>query len=140
MIILDTNVVSELMRPEPESAVLRWFDSASAADVYVTAITMAEVLYGIELLASGKRREALDASAKRLFDVVFTDHVLGFDQTAARAFSLITSSRRRRGKPISDFDAQIVSIAQVHGATLATRNTTDFEGCGVKIVNPWQAP
>ncbi len=88
--------------------------------------------------ATGKRREALEAGAERLFDVVFADRILGFDYTAARAFSLIASSRRRGGKPISDFDAQIAAIARVHGTTLATRNTDDFEGCGVRLVNPWE--
>jgi predicted nucleic acid-binding protein len=137
MTILDTNVVSELMRPEPEPAVLRWFDTASAADLYVTAITMAEVLHGVELLAGGKRREALEAGAERLFGVVFADHILSFDYTAARAFSVIASSRRRRGKPISDFDAQIAAIARANEAALATRDTADFEGCGIELINPW---
>lgn len=139
MTILDTNVVSELMRSEPERTVLQWFDTALAEDLYVTTITMAEVLYGIELLAVGKRREALEAAAERLFGVVFADHILSFEQAAARAFSLISSSRRKGGKPISDFDAQIAAVARAHGATLATRDTDDFEGCVVRLVNPWEA-
>jgi hypothetical protein len=139
MIILDTNVVSEMMRPAPTPAVLRWVSSQAADELNVTVITIAEILYGIELLPAGKRREALRAGAEKLFGVVFTDRVLGFEERAAHAFSLIASSRRRRGKPISEFDAQIAAIARIHGATLATRDSDDFEGCGVQLINPWRA-
>jgi toxin FitB len=137
MTILDTNVISELMRPVPQSAVLGWLATQSAGDLYVTAITMAEVLLGIELLPSGKRRESIQAGANRTFEV-FAGHILAFEERAAHAFSLISSSRRKQGKPMSEFDAQIVAIARVHGATLATRNIADFEGCGVRLVNPWE--
>jgi len=138
MIILDTNVVSELMRPVPEALFLRWFNSQPTEDLRVTAITMAEILYGIEILPPGKRREALRAGAEQMFGIVFADLILTFDGKAAHAFSLIASSRRRHGRPISKFDAQIAAIARANGATLATRNTDDFEGCGVKLVNPWE--
>lgn len=138
MTILDTNVVSELMRPRPQSAVLGWLANQSAEEVHVTAITVAEVLLGIELLPAGKRRESIQAGADRTFGV-FAGHILAFDEGAAHAFSLISSARRKKGRPMSEFDAQIAAIARVHGAVLATRNITDFEGCGVRLVNPWES-
>lgn len=137
MIILDTNVVSEMMRPVPEAVVLQWFSKHATEDLRVTAITMAEILYGIELLPAGKRRAALGAGAEKMFGVVFTDHILAFEEKAAQAFSLIAASRRSQGKPMSKFDAQIAAIARAHGAALATRDSDDFEGCGVRLINPW---
>ncbi|MGP0019372.1 MAG: type II toxin-antitoxin system VapC family toxin [Candidatus Sulfotelmatobacter sp.] len=138
MIILDTNVVSELMRPAPERMVLRWFSSQSAEDLHVTAVTMADILYGIELISSSRRRDGVRAGAEKMFGDVFADRILPFEDRAARAFSQIASSRRRQGKPISEIDAQIAAIARVHGATLATRDPYVFEGCGVRLVNPWE--
>lgn len=137
MTILDTNVVSEMMRPAPEPLVLRWFASLSTEDAYVTVITVAEILFGIELLPAGKRRDALLAGAERTFGV-FADHILAFDEKAAREFSMISSTRRKQSKPISEFDAQIAAITRANTATLATRNIDDFEGCGVRLVNPWE--
>jgi toxin FitB len=138
MTILDTNVVTELMLPAPEPAVLRWFSNQAAEDLHVTAMTMAEILYGIELISPGRRRDPLRAGVEKMFGGVLADHILAFEDRAARAFSQIASSRRRQGKPISAFDAQIAAIARVHGATLATRNPYVFEGCGVRLVNPWE--
>jgi len=138
MIILDTNVVSELMRPAPEPRVLRWFSGQSAEDLHVTAITMAEILYGIELISTGRRRDAVRVGAERMFETVFADRILTFEDRASRLFSQIASSRRRQGKPMAEFDAQIAAITRVHGATLATRNPYVFEGCGVRLVNPWE--
>jgi len=138
MTVLDTNVLTELMLPAPEPAVLRWFSRQTAEDLHVTAVTMSEILYGIELISTGRRRDALRAGAEKMFGVVLADQILSFEDRAARAFSQIASSRRRQGKPILAFDAQIAAIARVHGATLATRNTYVFEGCGVRLVNPWE--
>jgi hypothetical protein len=137
MTILDTNVVSEIMRPVPEPLVLRWFANLVVEDTYITAITVAEILLGVELLPVGKRRDVVRGGAERTL-AVFGGHVLAFDDSGARAFSLISSTRRRQGKPMSEFDAQIAAIARVHGAALATRNTDDFESCGVKLIDPWQ--
>lgn len=137
MTILDTNVVSEMMRPVPEPSVLRWFANLAIEDAHLTAITLAEILLGIELLPMGKRREVLRSGAEKTF-AVFTGRVLAFDEKAAPVFSLISAARRKQGKPISQFDAQIAAIARANGATLATRNADDFEGCGVRLVNPWQ--
>jgi predicted nucleic acid-binding protein len=138
MIILDTNVISEVMRPVAAAAVVRWWTGEDARELHVTAITMAEILYGIEILPAGARRSNLHAGAERIFGVVFADRVIPFDEGAARTFALIVASRRKQGTPISKFDAQIAAIARAHGATLATRNTSDFEGCGVRVVNPWE--
>lgn len=138
MTILDTNVISELMRPAPDAAVLRWLSGQPAEDVHITAVTMSEISYGIELIATSRRRDPLRAGAEKMFGVVLADHILSFEDRAARAFSMIASSRRRQGKPISGSDAQIAAIARIHGATLATRNPYIFEGCGVKLVNPWE--
>jgi len=138
MIILDTNVVSELMRPSPEPRVLRWFSGQAAEDLHITAVTMAEILYGIELISTSRRRDVLRAGAEKMFDSVFTDRILTYEDRAARAFSQIASGRRRQGKPISESDGQIAAITRVLGATLATRNPYVFEGCGVRLVNPWE--
>ena len=138
MIILDTNVVSELMRPAPERRVLHWFSSQATEDLHVTSVTMAEILHGIELVAGSRRRDALRGGAEKMFEGVFADHLLIFEDRAARAFSQIASSRRRQGKPMSVFDAQIAAIARAHGATLATRSPYAFEECGVRLVNPWE--
>lgn len=138
MIILDTNVVSELMRPAPEARVLRWLDSQAGEDLHVTAVTMAEILYGIELTAAGRRRDVVRSATEKMFEAVFADRILTFEDRAARLFSHIASSRRRQGKPMSEFDAQIAAITRVHGATLATRNPYVFEGCRVRLVNPWE--
>lgn len=138
MTILDTNVVAELMRPAPERRVLHWFSSQAAEDLHVTSITIAEILHGIELIAGSRRRDVLRAGAEKMLEGVFSDHILTFEERAAHAFSQIASSRRRQGKPMSVFDAQIAAISRAHGATLATRNPYVFEGCGVRLVNPWE--
>lgn len=137
MIILDTNVVSELMRPGPAPAVLGSLSQYSAEELYSSSITLAEILYGIELLPAGKRKADLLAGSERLFKVVLGGRILPFDESAAQAFSHVAAGRRAAGRPISELDAQIAAIASVHGATLATRNTSDFEGCGIRVVNPW---
>ena len=138
MIILDTNVISELMRPTADAHVLRWFSSQTAEDLHVTAVTMAEILYGTELISPSRRRNAIRVGAEKMFEAVFGDRILSFEERASRMFSQIASSRRRQGKPMSEFDAQIAAITRVHGATLATRNPYVFEGCGVRLVNPWE--
>lgn len=137
MIILDTNVVSEMMRPEAFAAIPKWLSRYPADEFCSTSITLAEILYGIELLPSGKRKGELLAAAERLFRVFLARRILPFEEAAAQHFSHIAAARRARGKPIAELDAQIAAIALVHDATLATRNTADFEDCGVRLVNPW---
>ena len=139
MTILDTNVLSELMKPAPSSKVTQWIRSRGPArDLCLTTITVAEILFGIELLPKGKRRDSLLADVEATFAADFAGRILPFDEAAARAFPPIAAARRQRGRPISVLDAQIAAIAKANGATLATRNTADFEGCGVRLVNPWE--
>jgi toxin FitB len=137
MIILDTNVISELMRPKPLAAVIDWFAKQPGSGLFTTSITEAEIFYGIELLTKGKRRQSLAAAAEAMFTEDFSDRVLGFDSDAARAFSLIAVRRRSLGRPINYQDAQIAAIAHTRGATLATRNRVDFEYCDITLVDPW---
>ncbi|HYU46248.1 MAG TPA: type II toxin-antitoxin system VapC family toxin [Terriglobales bacterium] len=137
MVLLDTNVVSELMRPESSRAVLKWFSRQPAQELYSSSISLAEIFYGIELLPGGKRRYDLLAGAERMFTKVLAGRVYAFEDEAAHAFARIASARRQAGRPIAELDAQIAAIAHVHGAVLATRNTADFEGCGIRLVNPW---
>jgi predicted nucleic acid-binding protein len=136
MIILDTNVLSELMRPKP-SRVAAWVAKQPATDVFTTSITEAEIFYGIELLSKGKRREGLLAAAEAMFAEDLAGRVLGFEGDAARVFSRIAAHRRALGRPISHADAQIAAIARVRSAKLATRNVEDFEDCGIDVVDPW---
>jgi toxin FitB len=137
MMILDTNVLSELMKGRPSARVTAWFGKHPLIDLYTTAITEAEIFYGIELLEHGARRQKLLLAAESLFDIDLKGRVIGFDGAAARIFSQIAAHHRLQGKPISNPDAQIAAIAQLHGATLATRDISDFRDCGVEVVDPW---
>jgi predicted nucleic acid-binding protein len=137
MIVLDTNVVSELMKPAPDAAVARWVSGRPATTLYTTSITQAEILYGVLLLPTGKRRNALEAAVEAMFDQDFGGRVLPFGGEAARAYAHIAAQRRRAGRPISQFDAQIAAVASVARAPVATRNVGDYEGCGIKVLNPW---
>lgn len=137
MTILDTNVLSELMRPRPSARVVAWVAAQPARELCTTAITEAEIFYGIQLIAKGKRQEALMAAAEAMFAEDFAGRVLGFESDAARIFAQVAARRRALGRPISQADAQIAAIARVRGTKLATRNVADFEGCGVEMVDPW---
>ena len=139
MILLDTNVVSELMKSVPAPIVLAWIDAKPGAELFVSAITQAEILYGVALLPAGKRRAGLAHAAQLAFETHFFGRVLPFDSPAAEAFAELAADRRQSGRPIAQADAQIAAIARSRGATLATRNVPDFEGCGVDVVNPWVA-
>ena len=138
MIVLDTNVISELMRTEPSSIVVRWVNSQSAASLYATSLTQAEILHGIALLPSSKRRAALATAAEAMFEGDFAGRVLAFGSDAARAYADLAAARRRAGRPISTIDAQIAAITRSRDAKLATRNVTDFDGCGVEVIDPWR--
>ena len=139
MTVLDTNVVSELMKANPAPAVRKWMSHQSPDDLFISTIVMAEILYGIELLPKGKRRDGLLQEAEVVFERDFAGRVLVFDEQAARMFGSIVATRRIQGRPIGIPDGQIAAIARANGATLATRDTGDFEGCGVRLVNPWRA-
>ncbi len=137
--LIDTNVLSEILRAAPEPAVLAWFAEQPADTLFVSAVTQAEMMLGARLLPAGKRRAALEAAIQAVFDEDFAGRILSFDSAAVSAYVDIVSTRRRAGRPISQFDAQIAAITRHHGARLATRNTADFEACGVALVNPWGA-
>jgi predicted nucleic acid-binding protein len=137
MIVLDTNVVSETLRPNCADSVKRWMHAQPSTSLFTTTICEAEIFYGIALLPAGRRRATLEAAVESIFRVDFGGRILPFDSTAARAFADISAARRRLGRPIGAFDAQIAAIARSHGATVATRDIDDFNDCGIKIVNPW---
>jgi predicted nucleic acid-binding protein len=137
MIVLDTNVLSEALRPAPSKTVLRWLAEQEPLAVFTTAITQAEVLYGIEIMPTGKRRTNLSAAIDRLFTNQFQGRILPFDSESARLFPKIVAERDAMGRPISQFDAMIAAVARSRHAFVATRNINDFEHCGVRIVNPW---
>ena len=139
MIVLDTNVLSEVLKPMPSEFVLRWLAAQDSAGVFTTTITQAEILYGIEVLPPGKRRVLFSAAIEKMFAKEFQDRVLPFDEDAARTFAKIVAARDAAGLPISQFDAMIAAIARSHRAAVATRNTADFERCGIQVINPWTA-
>lgn len=139
MILLDTNILSELMRPAPSPAVMSWLAAQPAASLFISAVTEAELRYGVLLLPEGRRRADLIAALEAMLTEDFVGRILPFDSAAALAFAAIAASRRQAGKPISQFDAQIAAIARSRGAVLATRNVADFAECGVEIINPWTA-
>jgi predicted nucleic acid-binding protein len=136
VIILDTNVVSELMRSEPAPGVASWIRDRDRRELCTTAVTLAEVRYGIARLPEGRRKRVLRAAADEIFSA-FPDQVLPFDGAAAEHYAVIVSSRERAGKPIAGFDALIGAVCRSHGAALATRNVSDFDGTGVETIDPW---
>ena len=137
MIVLDTNVVSELMRDGPQQAVRAWFRAQSASSLFVTTVTEAEILTGIALLPDGRRKNGLAESADRVFTVLFAGRILVFDSDAANIYAEIFAQRHAAGRPISQADCQIAAIACSREASIATRNVTDFEGIAVKLIDPW---
>lgn len=139
MIVLDTNVVSELMRADKAERVVRWIASRSPANLCITTITQAEILLGAQLLPKGKRRDAIEQVAEAIFDKGFAGRVFPFDTEAARAYARIIAARRRAGRATSQADAQIAAIARSRDFGLATRNVRDFEGCGIDLFDPWNS-
>ena len=138
MIILDTNVLSEMLRLQPEKSVIDWLASKGIAQMFTTAVTEAEIRYGVDRLEPGKRKDTLALAVAGLFSSDLAGRILAFDSEAAVIYGHIVSVRERSGRPISQFDAQIAAIARSCGADIATRNVRDFEDCGVRLVNPWQ--
>jgi predicted nucleic acid-binding protein len=138
MIVLDTNVLSELMRPAPTERVVRWVASRPASSLFTTTVTHAELLFGILLLPDSRRRRGLQAALAALFEEDLADRVLPFDELAVPEFAVVASDRQHMGRPIAHADAQIAAICRSRGAAVATRNVADFEGCGVMVVNPFE--
>ena len=135
--LLDTNVLSELLRGEPSPAVLAWFAAQPPESLFVSAVTQAEMMLGARLLPPGRRRKALEGALAAMFEEDFAGRILPLDTGAVPAYVEIVGHRRSLGRPISQFDAQIAAIARRAGMRLATRNTDDFLGCGVALIDPW---
>jgi len=139
MIVVDTNVVSELMRPSPSAAVIAWVRSRTGTELYTTSITLAEILFGVARLPDGRHKELLRTTASEVF-AAFEDQVLPFDSRAATHYAEVVVGRDQLGLPIDGFDAQIASICRAHGAALATRNVKDFRHTDVRLIDPWRHP
>lgn len=140
MILLDTNVVSELMRPTPHPSVVEWLDVQPGYRLYISSVTKAEIELGIGLLPEGRRKQGLQEAAARMFGE-FHGRCLAFDELAASRYAALVSPRMRGGRPISVEDAQIAAMALASGFVLATRNISDFEGIdGLSVVDPWSSP
>ena len=137
MIILDTNVMSEPLKPLPEPAVLDWLDRQSPQTLFLTTVNLAELLAGIEVLPQGRRRAELQHALTTQVIPLFEGRILSFDKKAAQAFARIHASAQALGNPISFADGAIAAIASAQGFILATRNVRDFRGTGVELINPW---
>jgi predicted nucleic acid-binding protein len=137
MTIVDTNVISEIMKPQPSTTVDGWMASRPAQELFTTSVTKAEILYGIEIMPQGKRRDSLEHAARRMFEYL-AGRILPFDDEAAPIYAEIVASRRRSGRQIGQSDAQIAAIARLHNCSLATRNVEDFADCGIALINPWE--
>jgi predicted nucleic acid-binding protein len=138
MFVLDTNVVSELIRPAPNPAVVAWVGGRPAASLFFTAIGEAEMRFGVAIMPPGARRDALAAQIDGMVREDFARRVLPFDSLAARAYAKFAAARRRAGRPVSLADGQIAAIAASRGGQVVTRNVRDFEGIGIAVVNPWE--
>jgi len=139
MILFDTNVVSELMRSLPDAGVRRWADALPPASLFLSAVSQAELLYGVALLPAGRRRATLADAVATVCERTFAGRILPFDGAAAIVYAELAAARRRAGRPVFPLDAQIAAIARSRGATLATRNVTDFADCGIAVIDPWTA-
>lgn len=137
MLIVDTNVISELMRRAPDQRVVRWFDTQPLERLALTAISVAEILYGLDLMPDGHRKADLCGRFARMLQRAFPGHILAFDDTAAAAYARIRGERHRSGRPMSINDAMIAAVARSNGAGIVTRNIADFKNCGVRVLDPW---
>ena len=136
-VLLDTNVVSELIRKSPDSVVEAWAAGHPLEDLFFSAVGEAELRYGAAILPTGRRRETLVSDIERMLHDAFENRVLPFDSEAARAYAEIAATRRAAGRPVAPADCQIAAIAHARGMTVATRNVRDFEDIDLKVVDPW---
>ena len=139
MHVIDTNVASELMRPSPAPAVAAWIAGREAEELYLTAVSEAELLYGVAIVPAGRRRNELEAAMLRWLETGFAERILPFDSAAARDYADIAAGRRSAGRPIAPADCQIAAIARCRGMAVATRNVRDFADIGIEVVDPWRA-
>jgi len=137
MIVLDTNVVSEFMTSPPAPSVRAWLNNQATGGLYLTTISIAEIQFGLLALPEGNRRRPLAARFEQFVELAFGERILAFDEPAAHLYARIRAERRARGRPMSNFDAQIAAIARTNSFRRATRNVKDFEGCGVELINPF---
>lgn len=137
MFVLDTNVVSELIRPTPEPSVTAWVADQAASWLFLTAVNEAELRFGVEIMPDGARRDAVGAAIDALLREDFAGRILPFDSDAADAYAALAARRRSAGQPVAQADAQIAAIAIANGMAVVTRNTADFSDTSVRIVNPW---
>ena len=137
MVVLDTNVVSELMRPSPNPAIESWIADRPAASLFFSAVGEAELRFGLAIMPAGRRRDAFASEIEAMLREDFADRVLPFDSEATRAYAVIAASRRVAGRPIAEADCQIAAIVRSRGMALATRNVRDFEDTGIHILDPW---
>jgi predicted nucleic acid-binding protein len=139
MFVLDTNVLSAMMRLDRTPEVAAWMAGQDEALFYTTAVSHAEIFSGLSVMADGRRRRALEETARDMFDD-FEGRILPFDTDAAGAYADLYAARRKAGRPSAPLDLMIAAIARAQGADMVTRNIADFEGCGLTLVNPWDAP
>jgi predicted nucleic acid-binding protein len=139
MIVLDTNVLSELIRPAADPAVVAWTDGIESAELLITAISAAEMRAGVRILPPGRRKTRIQDEVEHLIGETFAGYVLAFDVDTSPFYADILARRRRAGSPIAGLDAQIAAICRQHDADLATRNSKDFAATGVALIDPWQA-
>jgi predicted nucleic acid-binding protein len=139
MIILDTNVVSEMMRATSAPMVVAWMNEQDAARLFLTAVTIGEIRYGLRILPLGKRRRALEEGFERILTGAFAGRILSFDESAAHRYGEVMGRRKEVGRPLDIRDGQIASIAWTNGYAVATRNVRDFLECGVEIINPFSS-
>lgn len=137
MIVLDTNVLSEAMKPSPAEPVRTWAGRHSSTELHLTSITLAEIWFGIEQLPEGRRKAAVTEAAEQTL-AGFSRRVLSFDAAAAREHARLLARRLAAGAPMSALDAQIAAVCRMHRAVLATRNVRDFRNAGIELVNPWE--
>lgn len=137
-IVVDTNVVSELMRESTDSHVLRWINGQEESELIFTAVVEAELRIGIAMLPKGRRRSELEIALEETIDIDFNNRVIPFDSDAAHEYATIGANRKASGTPISEMDCQIAAIARSKGAAVATRDVRDFQNCGIEIINPWK--
>jgi predicted nucleic acid-binding protein len=138
MIVLDTNVLSEAMRPRPDASVRAWLNAQAVETLYLSSVTLAKLLFGIHVLPDGRRRDLLDESLRRLLQL-FGDRILAFDVEAARCFAELAAAARVRGRALPVQDGYIAAVAASRGFAVATRDTAPYEVVGLKVINPWKA-
>lgn len=138
MIVLDTNVLSETLKPLPNAAVVAWMAAQPRSTLFTTTVVEAEILHGVAVLADGARKTQLQAALKAIFTEDLSGQVIPFDRDCAEAYAGIAANRKNSGQPISQFDAMIAAATASRGATLATRNLRDFADCGIRLINPWE--